>query len=95
MRVRLPMFLVALALSLSFGTARVEAKAQPRPSDLTETYDTVDRMCGEVGSPATQAAACAERDKLYALIKARGWCKGRIGQAPADGTWHECGSKSR
>lgn len=93
-RARLSVLGAAIASAFLFGPAHVEAKAQPKPSELIETYDAVDSMCGEVGSPATKAAACEERDKLSVRIKAQGWCKGRPGQAPVDYRWHECGPKS-
>lgn len=83
-----------LGAALFCATAQAAAKPQPRPSTLIESYDTMDTLCGEVGSPTTQAAACEQRDKLYPLIKAQGWCKGRVGQAPTDRRWHACGPKS-
>jgi hypothetical protein len=77
------------------GLTRVEAKAEPKPAELIETYDTMDQLCGETGSPVSAATACEQRDKLYTTIKAQGWCKGRIGQVPADYRWHACARGSR
>jgi len=85
----------ALVAGFQFAPLRVEAKAPPKPSDLIETYETMDRMCGETGSPLSSATACEQRDRLYGPIKAQGWCKGRSGQAPADYRWHACGRGSR
>jgi hypothetical protein len=75
-------------------SARAETAPHARPSGLLETYDTMDGMCRQEGSPVTQATSCAERDKLYVIIKAQGWCKGRSGQTGPDRRWQPCGPKS-
>src|SRR4051794_4029567 len=94
MRAGLPVLAVAAGFQLATPPG-VEAKPLPKPSDLIETYDTMDRMCGETGSPVSAATACEQRDRLYGSIKALGWCKGRTGQAQADFRWHTCGRASR
>jgi hypothetical protein len=86
---------VALLAGGLLVTEDLAAKVQPRPADLIETYDTMDQLCGETGSPVSAATACEQREKIYPAIKAQGWCNGRIGQLPADYRWHACGRGSR
>jgi hypothetical protein len=93
-RARFKFLGVAVAAGCVFGAGRLAAKVQPKPSDLMETHDTLDRMCGETGSPVAAATACEQRDKIKATIKAQGWCKGRRGQEAADHQWHACGRGS-
>ena len=86
--------LAAAIAATIISPALSQAKPPPRPAGLMESFDAVDTMCGEVGSPVTQATSCAERDKLRAIIKLQGWCKGRGGQSESDRQWHRCGPKS-
>jgi hypothetical protein len=66
------------------------AKPAPRPSEQIEAYETLNDLCGGVGSPQSAAAACSEMERLYPRIKAQGWCKGRARQKPDDAQWHAC-----
>ena len=95
MRADLRVVAVAIVAGVVLGTARLEAKALPKTSELIETYETMDRMCAETGSPVSAATACEQRDRLYGAIKAQGWCKGKIGQASADHQWHPCGRRGQ
>ena len=82
------------AVAAGFLPGSPHAKPAPKPSDLMDTHDTLDTMCGETGSPVSAATACEQRDKLKAAIKAQGWCKGKTGQDSADQKWHACGRGS-
>jgi hypothetical protein len=83
--------LLSAAAGFVSATIGAQSKSPAKPADLIETYDTMDQLCGEIGSPVSAATACEQRDKLYVTIKAQGWCKGRTGQVAADRRWHLCG----
>ena len=81
---------IPVILLLTSGAA---AKPMPRPSDLIETYETLDSLCGEVGAPVSSASACEQRDRAYARIKAEGWCKAKQREGAARLQCRACGPR--
>jgi hypothetical protein len=61
---------------------------------ITKEMELNDKCRGGSGDNPATFKACEERDNLIPIIKSKGWCYGKKGQAGYQMEWHQCTSQS-
>ena len=66
-----------------------------KTSEIVDLYaDANDRCRGGAGNDPLTIGACGEREQYSTILKGRGWCYGREGEAGYQMEWHVCGPNS-
>jgi hypothetical protein len=88
--------LLALAfLGIAAAAAPAAAREDVTTSSLVKRWYEANGFCrGGSGDNPETLAWCEARDGLEAVLRARGMCFGKAGQASYQMKWHKCGKDS-